>query len=142
MKQFTFKISGNSYKVDIHAIDGSQLTLSVNGEEYQVSLEEEQRKTPTITIPKTSVSQVPAVKRTSPAGLSASGRISAPLPGAVIKVNVKPGDQVKSGDTVCILEAMKMQNEVMSPYSGTVKELAVSEGQNVMEGDLIAHIGD
>jgi biotin carboxyl carrier protein len=47
---------------------------------------------------------------------------------------------VKSGDPVCILEAMKMQNEVMSPYSGTVKEVAVTEGQNVMEGDLLVTV--
>jgi hypothetical protein len=60
MKQFSFKISGNTYKVDIHSIDGNELSLSVNGEDYLVSLEGEQRKTPTITIPKTSVSQVPA----------------------------------------------------------------------------------
>jgi biotin carboxyl carrier protein len=140
MKQFSFKISGNTYKVDIHSIDGNELSLSVNGEDYLVSLEGEQRKTPTITIPKTSVSQVPAEKRTAPTGGSGSGRIAAPLPGAVLKINVKAGDQVKSGDPVCILEAMKMQNEVMSPYSGTVKEVAVAEGQNVMEGDLLVTV--
>jgi hypothetical protein len=78
MKQFSFKISGNTYKVDIHSIDGNELSLSVNGEDYLVSLEGEQRKTPTITIPKTSVSQVPAENAPHPpaeAGRAGSPRL-------------------------------------------------------------------
>ena len=70
----------------------------------------------------------------------AQERIEVPITGKVISVNIKAGDSVKEGDTLCILESMKMENPVMTPVSGTVTEVAVAEGQLVKTGDLIATI--
>ncbi len=70
----------------------------------------------------------------------AQERIEVPLTGKVISVSVKEGDIVKEGDTLCILESMKMENPVMTPVSGTVTEIGVAEGQVVKAGDLIATI--
>ena len=66
--------------------------------------------------------------------------IKVPLTGKVISVNVKAGDSVKEGDTLCILESMKMESPVMTPVGGTVTEIAVAEGQVVKAGDLTATI--
>jgi len=70
----------------------------------------------------------------------AQERIEVPITGKVISVNIKTGDSVKEGDTLCILESMKMENPVMTPVGGTVTEVAVAEGQLVKTGDLIATI--
>jgi len=70
----------------------------------------------------------------------AQERIEVPITGKVISVNIKAGDSVKEGDTLCILESMKMENPVMTPVSGTVTEVAIAEGQVVKTGDLIATI--
>jgi len=70
----------------------------------------------------------------------AQERIEVPITGKVISVNIKAGDSVKEGDTLCILESMKMENPVMTPVGGTVTEVAVAEGQLVKTGDLIATI--
>jgi biotin carboxyl carrier protein len=70
----------------------------------------------------------------------AQERIEVPITGKVISVSAKVGDNVKEGDTLCILESMKMENPVMTPVSGTVTEIAVTEGQVVKTGDLIATV--
>ena len=70
----------------------------------------------------------------------AQERIEVPLTGKVISVSIKAGDSVKEGDTLCILESMKMENPVMTPVSGAVTEIGVTEGQVVQAGDLIATI--
>lgn len=70
----------------------------------------------------------------------AQERIEVPLTGKVISVSVKAGDSVKEGDTLCILESMKMENPVMTSVSGTVIEIGVAAGQVVKAGDLIATI--
>ncbi|MCD4701825.1 MAG: biotin/lipoyl-binding protein, partial [Candidatus Aegiribacteria sp.] len=65
----------------------------------------------------------------------------APLPGLILKVMVKEGDQVDNGQPVAIMEAMKMENEIESPVSGTVREILVSEGENILENAVIMKIG-
>jgi len=67
--------------------------------------------------------------------------LTAPMPGKVIEVIAKSGSEVKLGDPVIILEAMKMKNEISAPVSGIVKEIRVKEGENVDSGNIIAVIG-
>lgn len=67
-------------------------------------------------------------------------RVEAPLPGKVLSVSVKSGDNVAEGDEICIIEAMKMENPVMAPVSGKLVEVSVSEGQTVKAGDSLAVI--
>lgn len=66
--------------------------------------------------------------------------VEVPITGKIIKVNVKPGDKVKEGDTLCVLESMKMENPIISPVNGTVTEVGVSAGQVVKTGLTIAVI--
>ncbi len=63
------------------------------------------------------------------------------MPGMVIRYEVKEGDSVKEGDVVMILEAMKMENSILAPASGTVKQICCKDGQSVQKGDVLAVIG-
>ncbi len=76
-----------------------------------------------------------APKRPTPPG--GAGAITSRMTGRIIRVDVEPGKQVKEGDVLLIIEAMKMENEVLAPASGTVKEVAVAAGARVGEGDLL-----
>ena len=76
-----------------------------------------------------------APKRPSPPG--GAGAITSQMTGRIIRVNVEPGQQVTEGDVLLIIEAMKMENEVLAPAAGTVKEVAVAAGARVSEGDLL-----
>ena len=66
--------------------------------------------------------------------------IEVPISGKIISVDCKVGDVVKEGDTLCIIESMKMENPIMAPVAGTIKEVGVSTGKTVNEGDLVAVI--
>jgi acetyl-CoA/propionyl-CoA carboxylase biotin carboxyl carrier protein len=73
-------------------------------------------------------------------GASADGKLVSPLQGTVLKVNVEKGAQVEAGALICVIEAMKMENEITAPAGGTVEELGVSEGAAISTGDTIAVI--
>ncbi len=70
----------------------------------------------------------------------AQERIEVPITGKIISVNAKPGDEVKEGDVLCMLESMKMENPILAPVGGTVTQIDPSPGQVVSTGDLIAII--
>lgn len=79
----------------------------------------------------------PAPSAPAPAGATT---VSAPMPGKILKVSVQPGSTVKSGELLLVLEAMKMENEILSPASGTVKEVRVKAGDSVNTGDTLVII--
>ncbi|MDH7606918.1 MAG: biotin/lipoyl-binding protein [Candidatus Bathyarchaeota archaeon] len=77
---------------------------------------------------------VPALKGAKPKQII-SGTVTAPMTGKILVIKVKRGEQVKTGQVLCILEAMKMENEITAPTAGTIREVLVSEGASVNEGD-------
>ena len=102
--------------------------VTVNGNVYEITLE---------IIDKNDIKASPAPSKTqAPVSAPAAGgkEITAPMPGTILKVNVKNGDTVKSGDILMILEAMKMENEIMAPKAGTVTQVLVSKGSTVDTG--------
>ena len=115
--------------VDNHSYDviiESDSTISVNGERFCVSVEDEQLQA--LTKLKSEVAHVSEVK------------VTAPMPGLVIEVEVKPGDMVKAGSGLLIVEAMKMQNEMKAPRDGVVKNVLVKQGMTVNGGDILVII--
>ena len=78
----------------------------------------------------------------APAAVTGAGEaVNAPMPGTILKVNVQNGQAVKEGDVLCILEAMKMENEIMAPKSGTITQVVVSKGSKVDTGAPLVVIG-
>lgn len=121
----------------------------VNGNEYQVGIEELQKEIPA---PATGVKTPPApqaekpkeIRRSEPVKPAASndpgGNIVAPMPGTILRVDVSTGDAVVKGQTILILEAMKMENEILASTDGVVKQLNVSQGASVNPGDILVVI--
>ena len=78
----------------------------------------------------------------APAAVTGAGEtVNAPMPGTILKVNVTQGQAVKEGDILCVLEAMKMENDIIAPKSGTVTQVVTSKGASVSSGDPLVVIG-
>lgn len=143
MKEFEFVIHGNEYKVKILSFvegePGQELgKVMVNGVEYDVAVKRPVAKTPEIKRVPVVHSTVEGGVLTSQEGASSLSHVKAPLPGVVVKLNCSVGDTVKMGQTLLVLEAMKMQNEIQSPKDGKIKAINIKENQSVIEGeDLI-----
>jgi len=145
MKDFKFKINGNEYSVHIANVEGNIAEVEVNGTPYKVEIDKElkQTKTPKLVraeaIPTTD--SHPSVAKTSSPGSATSGSIKSPLPGVILEVHVKPGDMVKVGQRLLMLEAMKMENNIDSDKEGKVIDVKVHKGDSVLEGDVLLIIG-
>ena len=147
MKEFTFKINGAEYKCAVEEVEAGLTNVTVNGKTYQVETEKsapqpkQAAPAPKPAAPKAEAA--PASKpEAKPAATPAAGvQVKSPLPGSVIKVLVSEGQAVKRGDTLLTLESMKMENAIMAEQDGTVKQIAVTAGQNVMQDDLLIVLG-
>lgn len=122
-----------------------RLNVTVNGVTYDVVVEEVTADAATaaapVAAPAPQASQpapkAAAQKATAPAGAVA---VKAPMPGNIIKINFKVGDKVKRGDVLCILEAMKMENDICAPQDGVVASVNVAQGASVVTDELIVTI--
>ncbi len=148
MKDYTLKINGHSYNVQIDKVnaDSTQVQVVVNGETYEVEVEGSKTT-------KTSKPQVaPAPKEANSAQITpvhtpaaprpvvsaATGcSIKCPLPGTVVAIKVAVGDKVAANQTLLVLEAMKMENNIDATSAGVVKQILVQQGATVMEGDTL-----
>ena len=109
--------------------------VNVNGTVYEVELEEITGAAPAVAAPVAAPAAAPAA---DPAG---GEKVCAPMPGTILSVNVSNGSAVKKGDVLMILEAMKMENEIMAPCDGTVTSVAAAKGAAVESGALLCTIG-
>jgi biotin carboxyl carrier protein len=147
MPDYKVTVNGKPYEVSIGRITDERVDATVNGKTFSVQIEAPQRaasKTPRIETKPHVVNAADSPDRTSPPDKVArmgKGDILAPLPGLMLKILVKEGDSVAEGQTVAIMEAMKMENEIEAPFSGVVARIAVSPGENVLENALIMKIG-
>ena len=143
MKEYKYKINGNEYTVAIDNIEGNIAHIQLNGTPYEVELPEQPKAAPAVK--RVAVSEAPAAapkpaRKAAPA--AAGGHvIESPLPGVIKEIFVKEGQQVKADDVVCILEAMKMGNEIHAGVDGVVKSIEVSKEDSVLEGNTIMVIG-
>jgi biotin carboxyl carrier protein len=137
MKNFKFRINGNQYEVEILETDGNMARIEVNGTVYDVEMQRE------IPVVKTVVSapQVRVAPREAkPAAEKTAGKkveIKAPLPGVIIRVLVRPGDEIKAGQTLCTLETMKMENAIKAEKNGSVTAVNITAGQSVLQDETL-----
>ncbi|MCC8089664.1 MAG: biotin/lipoyl-binding protein [Rikenellaceae bacterium] len=137
MKEYKFKIHGNEYNVSVNDVDNGIAKVVVNGAEYEVEVAglKSTPKTPKI-------SQKPAVapdlrEKPKPISSHAAGAVKSPLPGVILEILVKEGDAIKAGQKICVLEAMKMENNIDSDRDGIVKSVKANKGDSVLEGDVL-----
>ena len=146
MKTYRFKINGNEYNVAINSVDGTNASVTVNGTDYQVELENAPAA-PVQTAPAAAPVAAPAQAAPAasaapkPAASGAGKAVTSPLPGVIIAVKVNVGDSVKAGQEVAVLEAMKMENSIEATQAGTVTAIHVAKGDSVLEGAAIVTIG-
>ena len=140
MKEYKYTINGNKYEVVVGDITDNIATLTVNGEEYTVEMEkpaEPEKKKPVVkAVASASDDDAPAASKGS---VNKANAIKAPLPGVITDILVAEGDEVKAGDTVIVLEAMKMANanNLAAEKDGKVTAICVKVGESVMEDDAL-----
>ena len=144
MKNYKLKINGNEYNVDINEVEGQEIKLDVNGTSYVVTVDQEikqQKRTVVSSSPRPQVSPAAGGDVQKSNAPVAGSNVTTPLPGTILDVFVNVGDTVKAGQTVVLLEAMKMENNIEADTAGTVKEVKVRKGDSVLEGDVLVVIG-
>ncbi len=139
MKKYKFTIHGNTYETRIKKIEGEFVKVEVNGTEYEVKIEKEVQQPKTPRLVRSKVQNTPGEGDREKKAVQHAA-LKAPLPGTIVKINVKEGDTVKVGDTIVVMEAMKMENNIQAERDGVVKTIKVSEGQAVMQDDVLAEI--
>ena len=153
MSKYQYTVQGVDYDVEVESIEGTTARVTVNGKPFEVEIKHEIKVTsalkrntvvaavaPKAEAPKPEAPKAETHKAPAPADVEGS-KITAPLPGTITEVNVAVGDSVKTGDTVVMLEAMKMQNSIEADTNGTVKAVNVRKGDTVMEGTVLVVIG-
>lgn len=162
--EYRYKVNGTDYAVNITSIKGNKAQVLVNGVVYDVEVENgEVMEAAPVVIPtekpvvepqkqpapapapqpeaKNEATATAETPKASPANVPAGGTpVKSPLPGIINDIKVAVGDQVKNGQTLLILEAMKMENEITAEQDGTISAIAVSKGDSVMEGAVLLTI--
>ncbi|MCR5409339.1 MAG: biotin/lipoyl-binding protein [Bacteroidales bacterium] len=138
MKEYKFKINGKEYNVTIGEADGKNLSVNVNGADYQVELENAPAAAPVAAPAAAPKAEAAAPAAAKPAGAGVT--VKSPLPGIIISVDVKEGQAVKRGQKVAVIEAMKMENDILAEADGTITAVHTRKGDSVLEGADIVTI--
>ena len=138
MKEYKFKIGGKEYNVTVNPKEGKMFDVTVNGATYEVESENAPAAAPAPQPAAAPVQAAPAAAAAPAAKPAGAGeKVASPLPGVIIEISVKEGQQVKAGQKVAILEAMKMENEIPAPKDGTITDIHVHKGDTLQEGDPV-----
>lgn len=155
MGKHSFRINGHDYEVEVSSVVGNVAEVTVNGTEYKVELgtagpaaaktaaSGQALSGQAVAAPAVSAASAPAAApvQQRPSGASAGKTVKAPLPGVILDIRVGVGDSVRAGQTVAVLEAMKMENEIEATADGTVTAVNAAKGDSVPEGAAIVTIG-
>lgn len=165
MGKYNFRINGHDYQVNVNSVEGGIADVTVNGTDYKVELADAvpapaqqaarpapqavSTGAPAVTPQATAQATQPAAQAAQTAAQTATASapqdkgevVTAPLPGVILDIKVKVGDVVKAGQTVAVLEAMKMENEIEATANGTVTVVNAGKGDSVLEGAAIITIG-
>ncbi len=120
---YSLLIGGRSYEIDLLEMEDAFMVL-VDGQPFRVEVQDEQQR---------------RLRAAAGKGEARAGKrvVTAPMPGKVVKLLIRPGDAVNAGDGLIVVEAMKMENELKAPAAGTVKEVRVEEGKAVSGGETL-----
>lgn len=146
MSEFKLRIGDTEFTAEVREITPDTARVVVNGTEYAVDLVEFGRRpveAAPVSRPAAAAGPVPRPAAAAPPRSSVTGvpgAVAAPLPGLILDVKVKVGDQIQTGQPVVIMEAMKMENIIPAPHNGTVRKVFVSNGDSVGEGDSLVEI--
>ena len=144
MKEYKYKINGNEYNVVINSIEDGLADIEVNGTPYKVEILAEKKKASKPAIKHPTVTAAPVAAAPVAPAASAGGQgtgVKSPLPGVILDVCVKVGDEVKVGQKVAVLEAMKMENNINADRDGKIVAVKVNKGASILEGSDIVIIG-
>jgi len=137
LKTYELEIGGRTYQVEVEAEPGHIFKVVINGQEYQVELKSVHSDR-SATAPETPM----VVRQQISTGSEIAGilMIRAPIPGEIRKILVKPGGSIKEGDIVLVIEAMKMENNIVTSASGRIKEVFIKEGEVVKLNQALVSI--
>ncbi len=145
MPEYKITVNDRTYTVDLGRILDDTVDVTLDGKTYRIKVEapmKKSSKTPVINRHRQVLNPAEVPDRTSAPGTATGpGDVIAPLPGLILKILVKEGDDVTKGQPVAIMEAMKMENEIESPVSGKVGEILASEGESILENAVIMKVG-
>ena len=162
MKEYKYKINGNEYSVAIIDLEGNTAAVEVNGVSYKVDILTEgftaaparPAAKPAAVAPAPAPAPAPAAAPAAPQPIAPAAApaaepapagkgtaVQSPLPGVILDIKVAVGDTVKAGQTVAILEAMKMENSINAECEGVITAIKVAKGDNILEGSDIVIIG-
>jgi len=140
---FQAVVNGQTYDVSVENVSAAPLVVTVNGTRYEVQLVGDETAVAVAPVvrpaPVAQPAPVPVVaaQAAAPAGAAGANSITAPMPGTIQGISVKPGQAVKYGDQLCLLEAMKMKNAIRAPKDGVIATIDCQEDQRVVYGALL-----
>ena len=126
MRKFMINVNGKSYEVEVEEIKDGVIAAPAAQPAPRAAAPAAPKAAP-----------APAPKAAPAAVPAGASTVTAPMPGTILSISVKAGDAVKKGQVLCILEAMKMENEIMASGDGTVASIAVSQGDSVSTGQVL-----
>jgi biotin carboxyl carrier protein len=138
MKSYKFKVNDNGYTVNIKSHEDNIISLEVNGTSYEVKMKEDVKKTKTPTLVRAASKRPAEPLKVNPK--SQKTKIVAPIPGVVLSIDVKVGDTLKVGDRMLVLEAMKMENNIVCEKAGTITAINIVVGQQVLQDELMIEL--
>ena len=150
MKQYKYKVNGAQYDVTINEIQGQLAKVVVNGIPFDVEMQNSQLSEdnlPNVTTtaapaaaPAAPVAAAPAATEAAPSGAGEGTPVKAPLPGVVTKINLSVGQQVKKGENVLVLEAMKMETNIVAKSAGVINDIKVAVNDMVVDKQLLIQL--
>ncbi len=139
MKKYNITVNGTSYEVVVEEVTGGASAPVYTAPTYAAPAAPAAPATPAAPAAPKTPAPAPAAPK-APAASAGSVSVTAPMPGTILDIKVSAGQAVKKGDVICVLEAMKMENDIPAPQDGVIASVNVQKGASVSAGDILASL--